>query len=94
VGGDASITLNSELQYDLTESTVGVLFIDVGQAFLHSKGSFQGDDPDLKDFRYSPGVGLRYRTPIGPITSDLGLNPDREHGERWGRLFVSIGGAF
>ncbi len=94
VGGDASLTFNTELQYDISESTVGVVFVDIGQAFLEEEGDFAGDTHDFDDFRYSPGTGIRYKTPIGPISAEIGINPERQNGERWGRFIVSIGGAF
>lgn len=85
---------NSELQLDLSESIIGILFVDVGQAFLNANGNLEPDEISHQSLRYSPGVGVRYRTPIGPIGADLGLNPDRQDGESLARLYVGIGGAF
>ncbi|MCB0322441.1 MAG: BamA/TamA family outer membrane protein [Bdellovibrionales bacterium] len=93
-GGDRSLNLQSELRYDFTESVVGLAFLDVGQAFLANEGSFEGIDTDLGDLRLSPGVGVHYKTPIGPISVELGFATDREFGERWGRLNVGVGAAF
>ncbi|MFN8392020.1 MAG: outer membrane protein assembly factor BamA [Bdellovibrionota bacterium] len=94
VGGDAGTNLNTELQYDLTESLVGLVFLDVGQAFLENKGSFEGATLSFSDLRFSPGIGFRYKTPIGPIRTELGLALDRENGERFGRFNFGVGGAF
>lgn len=94
VGGDSSVNVNSELQYDLADNIVGVFFVDLGQAFLLEEGEFTGDTLEVEDLRYSPGIGFRYVTPIGPISAEVGFNVDRESGERWGRFNFSVGGAF
>jgi outer membrane protein insertion porin family len=46
----------------------GALFYDTGNVF--SKIS----DFDLRDFTHTGGVGLRYRTPLGPVRLDFGFN--------------------
>ena len=94
LGGDHSVNMSSELHVEFTEQILGVLFLDIGQAFLDKKGSFSGEDFDISDLRYAPGFGFRYRTPIGPIKVELGFALDREFGERSGRLNIGIGGGF
>lgn len=94
LGGDRSLVFNSELQLDLTENLVGVTFVDVGQAFLEHRGSFDGNGNSLSDIRVSPGVGVRYKTPVGPLSLELGLATDRQNGERWGRFLFAIGNPF
>ena len=94
VGGDRAVNLSSEMQYDLSGNLVGVIFLDMGQAFLANKGSFPGSGLGIHDLRFSPGVGLRYRTPIGPLSMEYGFALDREFGERFGRLVLSIGAPF
>ncbi|MBP9837151.1 MAG: outer membrane protein assembly factor BamA [Proteobacteria bacterium] len=94
VGGDESLNLKSELQYDLSESIVGLFFVDVGQAFLNKQGDFQGEATEIRDLRYSPGLGLRYKTPIGPLSIEYGFAIDKENGERFGRFNFGIGSGF
>lgn len=94
VGGDLAINATSELQYNFTEAVIGVLFLDAGQAFLLNDGGFGGDSHDSSDFRFSPGFGVRYKTPIGPLSIEYGLAMDREFGEREGRLNIGIGTSF
>lgn len=94
VGGDTSIVMNSQLEYSLTDSVLSTVFFDAGQTRLEYKGSFGGDPLSLDDLRYSPGIGLQYKTPIGPIGLEYGVALDREFGERFGRLNFSIGSAF
>ena len=71
-------------------------FFDLGQSYLRNKGNFMGDPLSLNasDLRFSPGIGLRYKTPIGPLSIEYGFATEREFGERFGRLNFGIGGAF
>ncbi len=94
VGGDRGFNLTTELRYDVAEQIVGIVFLDTGQAFLRNKGRFRGDGLDFSNLRFSPGFGVHYRTPIGPIRAEYGVALDREFGERFGRINVSIGTAF
>lgn len=93
-GGDSSLNAQTEFRYDISENVAGVLFLDLGQAFLLEEGSFAGDSNNLGDLRFSPGFGFHYKTPIGPLSAELGFATERENGERWGRLNVAIGTAF
>lgn len=94
VGGDVALVLNTELQLDVSEAVMGVLFVDAGQAALRYPGEYPGNPLSLDSLRYSPGFGVRYKSPIGPVGLDVGFALNREFGERWGRLHLSIGGAF
>ncbi len=96
VGGDLSLVINTEARYDLYDDLTSVLFLDVGQAFLEKRGNLENLDSrlDLNKLRYSPGIGFRYKTPIGPLSIDYGAALDRENGERFGRLNLGLGGAF
>jgi outer membrane protein insertion porin family len=82
------------VQREVTSSVAGVVFLDMGQSVLANEGEFGGDNSDLWSLRYSPGVGLRYKTPIGPLSLDWGFALDREYGERYGRVTFGIGGVF
>lgn len=85
-----------EYRRPIMKSIVGVLFVDVGDAF-GSESIFRFRNPRLRtDFEQhggirpfaSVGVGLRVATPIGPIRLDFG------YGEEGGRTHFSIGHAF
>ena len=91
VGGDSSAVFTSELRYRLTDNMQGLVFLDAGQAFLLNKESFEGDANNLGDIRYSPGFGIHYDTPIGPIRAEIGFATKREFGERWGRFIIAVG---
>lgn len=92
LGGDESINASTELQFSLTDNFIAVLFIDAGQAFLENEGDFTGDTLDFSDLRYTPGLGGRYKTPVGPISIEYGFVTERETDERSGRLNIAIGG--
>ena len=73
-----------------------VLFIDGGNVWADSWSI------NLSDLQYAAGMGLRYRTPIGPIRFDFGyqlneipeLRIDGEEQQRPWRIHFSIGQAF
>ncbi len=80
-GGDTSILYNTELQYDFTKNIMLMTFLDVGSAYLRNQKGFNGDPSSFSDFRLSPGLGLTYRTPIGPlgVTWAKPIGKDFEH---------------
>ena len=94
VGGDLGLAYTTELRYSLAESIVGVVFVDLGQAFLRNEDELDNQSLNLSDLRYSPGFGMHYDTPIGPIRAEYGIALDRQERERFGRINVSIGTAF
>jgi outer membrane translocation and assembly module TamA len=82
LGGNALFFNNVELRFPLIGQNIqGVLFHDMGNVFSTlSKVSFRYHQKNLQDFDYTVhdvGIGVRYRTPVGPIRLDLayGLNP-------------------
>jgi len=82
IGGNALFFNNVELRFPLIGQNIqGVLFYDVGNVFSSlSNISFRFSQRNLNDFDYmvhAPGIGLRYRTPLGPIRVDLAysVNP-------------------
>ena len=61
----------SELRFPLWSELEGTIFYDGGSVFV--KGF------DFQDtYRDAVGVGIRYRTPVGALTLDLGYNLDRK----------------
>ena len=73
VGGTVLIEANAEVRFPLIASSLqGVGFVDVGQIWADRS------DFDLGDLEVTPGVGIRYLSPIGPIRLDLGLRSSAE----------------
>jgi outer membrane protein assembly complex protein YaeT len=87
LGGSAEFFNNTELRFPLLgENVNGVLFHDMGNVYSSiGKMSFRVTQNSLSDFNYmvhAAGLGVRYRTPLGPIRVDLSysMNPPRFNG--------------
>jgi outer membrane protein assembly factor BamA len=89
IGGNYMINFNTELRRPMYRSIKGVVFLDTGSLWL--------DQAPYNDttLRVSAGLGLRWSSPIGPLSLDYGykLNPATEEEEK-SRIHVSIGHAF
>jgi outer membrane protein insertion porin family len=87
-GGRALWQGSLEMRLGIRGRLAAGLFLDVGAVFptLASMG--------LKNLRESAGIGLRYRTPIGPIRIDWAQKLDVRPGEPKRRLHVTVGHAF
>ncbi len=74
VGGNSLLVLNAELRLRdpfFPELFEYVPFIDAGQVW--TRGSVS--DLDYKRLAVTPGLGLRYFSPVGPIQVSWGYNP-------------------
>ncbi len=87
LGGKAMLVAGTELRYPILGNTLGgVLFHDAGNVYSSvSDISFRVLQRDRQDFNYmvhAVGLGLRYRTPIGPLRLDVAysVNPPRFFG--------------
>lgn len=91
VGGKALILLNFELSFSLFPSfknLYGVFFYDKGNVFA------QRQDFRVASLRDAIGIGMRYRTPLGPIRFELGWNMDAAPEEKKILAFITIGNVF
>jgi len=91
VGGKALVLLNFELIFPLIpafKDLYGSVFYDKGNIF--SKRS----QVSLKELRDALGLGLRYKTPLGPVRLEIGWNLDPAPGERRILGFITIGNVF
>jgi outer membrane protein assembly factor BamA len=72
VGGAVALEGNIEVRYPVWADRLrGATFLDFGQVW-RSHG-----DVSLSRVQFTPGVGIRYFSPIGPIRVDVGYNPTR-----------------
>jgi outer membrane protein assembly factor BamA len=81
IGGNAMFINNTELRFPIYgDNLSGVLFHDAGNVYSTLGDlSFRFRQENLQDFNYMVqcvGLGIRYRTPIGPFRVDLSLSPD------------------
>jgi outer membrane protein insertion porin family len=97
IGGDLAINLNLELRVPLVYGFAAGFFTDGGGVYLIEAP----DDPLIRDesftldnFRRTAGLGLRYNTPIGPLSLDYGIKLDRRAGESFGEVHFNIGSMF
>ncbi|HSB62019.1 MAG TPA: BamA/TamA family outer membrane protein, partial [Vicinamibacteria bacterium] len=87
-GGNAVVFGGAELRVDLASRFSLGSFVDSGNVYSRVR------DFDVSDLRASVGLGLRYRTPLGPIRVDWGYKLDRRPDESPSRLHFTIGNAF
>ena len=91
VGGKALLLFNFELIFPIIpafENLYGTLFFDKGNVFARRK------QVSLGGLRNALGLGLRYKTPLGPIRLELGWNLDTVSGEKSLIGFITIGNVF
>jgi outer membrane protein insertion porin family len=87
-GGNVFLMGNLEFRFDIGRGFGLVTFVDGGNVWRKL------ENVDMKDIKFTTGIGLRYNTPIGPLSLDYGYKLDRELGENKGALHFSIGHAF
>ncbi len=65
-GGSELVVANAEFRIWLAPAFQAATFLDLGQVWSDA------DDISLSNLAFSPGLGLRYFSPVGPIRVDLG----------------------
>jgi outer membrane protein insertion porin family len=88
IGGNFQLILNAELRVPLRYGFLAAGFVDGGSVWLWKT------PPYGFDFRETAGLGLRYITPVGPISIDYGWKLDRKPGESPGAASFSVGAVF
>lgn len=86
-GGNVFALVNVEFRIPIRKGFGIVTFVDGGNVWIRTNDI----DAELK---YTAGIGLRYRTPVGPVRLDYGHKLNREQGESAGELHFSFGHAF
>jgi outer membrane protein assembly complex protein YaeT len=88
IGGNGLVILNAEARVPVFGGVSVVPFLDVGNVFARVP------DIDVAELRSAVGLGLRYKSPFGPLRFDLGFKVNRQPGEALTAWFVSFGQAF
>jgi outer membrane protein assembly factor BamA len=70
LGGTALVEANLEARFPVWRELHGALFVDMG---MLGEGSLR--DVTSGTRAVTPGFGIRYRSPIGPVRVDLGIRP-------------------
>jgi len=70
LGGNFVAETSVEMRFPLWKALVGAAFVDAGYVS-------QRTNPELPRSKaaLTPGFGVRYRSPVGPIRVDIGINP-------------------
>ncbi len=70
LGGNFVMEGSVEARFPVWRELFGAAFVDAGMVR-------QKSNPDLPKRRaaITPGFGVRYRSPVGPIRADIGINP-------------------
>jgi len=87
-GGNALLAGTLELRFALRPRIELAAFSDVGNVYGLAS------DLTLNDLRYTAGLGIRYKSSIGPLRVDWGRKLDRRAGESAYRVHVTVGHAF
>jgi outer membrane protein insertion porin family len=88
-GGNAMFVLNNELRFPIYSILGGAVFSDTGNVFERVR------DFRPQDFTQTLGVGLRLKTPVGPLRVDLGyLVFNKPVGEKQYQIHFSFGSTF
>jgi outer membrane protein insertion porin family len=88
IGSESEVAGSLEVLFPVKEEmgVRGVLFFDVGKGF--------DEFGDLFPLRTSAGFGLRWLTPLGPLSMDYGFNLSPQDDEDGSRFHFFIGGRF
>lgn len=70
LGGNFVLEGSVEVRFPVWQQLFGAVFVDAGMVE-------QSTNPDLARTKsaITPGFGFRYRSPVGPIRADIGINP-------------------
>jgi len=91
IGGRQLFILNSELRFPLgiKEGLGAAVFYDGGNVYRAINISHF-----IQDYTNTIGVGLRYKTPVGPVRFDIGRNLNPVKGVKATQFYITLGQAF
>ncbi|MEM7584855.1 MAG: POTRA domain-containing protein [Acidobacteriota bacterium] len=88
-GGNGLAMLNLDYRFPISGPVGGVVFFDYGNVWA------DWTDIDLADFKPGAGLGVRYRSPIGPVRLEIGWKLDPEPEDDTAPVFfLSFGNPF
>jgi outer membrane protein insertion porin family len=89
IGGNSKLVGGAEVRYPIYRRLTGALLQDFGNVWEKWNGF------DLLSLKYSLGLGLRYKTPIGPVRLDVARKINKQFSEEDDyKIHISIGHAF
>lgn len=72
LGGNTVFESSVELRFPLWRQLLGAVFVDAGMVSQRTEPTLPRSKSAI-----TPGFGVRYRSPVGPIRVDMGVNPAR-----------------
>jgi len=87
-GGNGLVLFNAEIRVPVWKDVGAAVFLDSGNVFDRVSNI------DLGELRAAAGIGVRYRSPVGPLRFDVGFKLDKRSGERGRAFHFSFGQAF
>jgi len=86
-GGNIYALVNSEFRIAIKKGFGVAVFLDAGNVW-------QLAEDVNSELKYTTGIGLRYKTPVGPVSLDYGHKLNKDAGESSGEVHFSFGHAF
>jgi len=96
LGGEATIIGNAEVTFPIFKNILkGAVFYDVGNVWGRMEDYLKTTAPDNDGYKQGAGVGIRVKTPIGPVKLDYGypLNQNYDD-EKTGEFYFSVSHGF
>ena len=92
VGGDAILIGNVELTFPLYEKVLkDAVFYDIGNVWPKISDFLD----DMSQFKSGAGIGIRVKTPLGPVKVDYGFPLSRNHDDKKeGQFYFSMSRGF
>ena len=88
-GGNGLFLVNVDYRFPIAGNFGGTVFLDLGNVWADWR------DLEPRDLKPGVGLGLRYRSPIGPVRLEIGWKLDPEPGEDTDPVFfLSLGNPF
>ncbi|KJJ83740.1 outer membrane protein assembly complex, YaeT protein [Candidatus Omnitrophus magneticus] len=96
LGGEAVVLGSAEVTFPIYQNIIkGAVFFDTGSIWKKTNDLFNSSSEDYSGFKHGTGIGVRVKTPIGPVKLDYGFPlSDNQGDKREGQFYFSISNGF
>jgi outer membrane protein insertion porin family len=91
IGGNKKLLFTTELIIPIIKGLKGVAFFDAGSTFESDLEDVVDADFELRE---GAGIGIRFFSPLGPLSLDWGYKLDRKPGESSNEFHFGVGRTF